>query len=156
MDQAAQLSQLVTQGKNEVAGFVKNHLYAAHAAKEERVDTVISSLLMLSLKKEPPQIDVARLRLLLVEENEGLLAHAAESDQRILFLFAVATGRVMQIREYVAAIDRIRQTYVDEDTAIQAHLLSLREDLLAVERGAVRIMIEQGRPALQDVQSLID
>lgn len=155
MDQAALLSQLVTQGKNEVAGFVKNHLYAAHASKEERVDRTISSLLTLSLKKEPPEIDVARLRLLLVEENEALLERTKESDQRILFLFAVATGRVTQIREYVAAIDRIRQTYVDDDPAMQAHLTSLREDLLAVERSAVRIMIEQGRPALQDVQSLI-
>lgn len=150
-----ELNELVNLGKENIRIFVKAYLQRSLSSgneEEKCMAMAVSSLLSLSLKKALPDIDVQRIRTLIIEENLAVLSAAAENDPRIIRLFALATGRVTQAREYIAAIGRVGQTYLDDAAAMNRYLLRLQGAVVTMERAAVKIFRnEEGKLVLLDL-----
>lgn len=152
------LNDLVNAGKADIHGFVKEYfdVFLTKGNEEQkRLAMSVHSLLALALKKTLPDINVAHIRSLIIEENMSVLSQLSDTDARVLPLFAVATGRIMQAREYISAAKRVGQTYMDEAEAVSRFLGALWDRLALAERAAVRLALdESGAPILRDIKAL--
>ena len=151
------LNDLVNAGKSDIHGFVKEYFDVFLTGCNERQRKpvqCVSALLTLALKNTPPDLDVAHIRSIIIEENLSVLSQLADADARILPLFAVATGRVTQIREYIAAAQRVGQTDANAAEDESRFLAVFQEVLALTERTSVRLGLdEQGAPILMGVQA---
>lgn len=162
MSGANELSDLVERGKKDIHAFVKKALRGS--AKEcgggsegERINATISSLLTLALRKTQVEIDVARIRRMIIEENETLLHDVGEDDPNLVLAFAVVVGRVSQIQEFIKAIERVDKTYSEDSASIYRRLDALKEDLYQVEIMSVRMEMDgNGRIILPRLNNAFD
>lgn len=149
------LNDLVNAGKADIHGFVKEYFDQFLTGGDEhrkKVAMSVHALLTLALKSTPPDINVAHIRSLIIEENLSVLSQLPDTDARVLPLFAVATGRVMQAREYILAAKRIGQTYMDEAEAVNRFLAAFWDMLAVAERASVRLALdESGAPILREI-----
>lgn len=149
------LNDLVNAGKTDIHGFVKEYFDVFLTGRDEqhkRLAMSVHSLLTLALKNTPPDINVPHVRSLIIDENMSVLSQISDTDARVLPLFAIATGRVMQLREYIAAAQRVGQTYMDEAEAMSRFLGAFWDALSRAERDSVRLaMDEQGAPILRGI-----
>lgn len=146
-----ELNDLFNTGKDEIKQAVRAYLHRSQgqgAGGERRIAMAVSSQLSLSLRKVPPQIDISHIRLLIIEENAEILA-GMDNEPNLVRLFAVATGRATEIREYLAALDRIAQTCTEGGEGLAAYLVAMKGWLSRMERMSVRIIRgADGVPAL--------
>jgi len=135
------LNDQFNAGKDDIRQAVRAYLRHSMTQGDEvekRISMTVSSLLSLSIRKSPPQIDVSYIRALIIDENVHVLA-GMENDTGIIRLFAVATGRVTEIREHLAALGRVGQTYLNEGEALAGYLVAMKGWLGRMERASVRI-----------------
>ncbi len=149
------LNDLVNAGKADIDGLVKEYFIAFLTSGDEhqkKLAMSVSALLSLALKKAPPDLNVAHIRSLIIEENLSVLSQLPDTDARVLPLFAVATGRVMQAREYISAARRVGQTYMDEAEGAGRFLAAFWDILSLAERASVRLALnEEGAPVLMNI-----
>lgn len=153
------LNDLVEYGKTDIRGLVADML--SEMAEEfddghaPGIAGKMFSLLALSVRKEPPAINVGEIRSLIVEENFGLLSGMTEYSSHVVQMFAIATGRVTQIAEYLVAIERIGPTLVEADRYLAGCFVILADALQEQKRLAVRMYLDErlGKPMLFDVRS---
>ncbi len=139
MSQFNELNDLVNLGKAEIDKLVRAHISASlsyGAADEKQVAMRVSSLLALSIQKEPPKINMDYIRALIIEENAEFLS-GVENGEELIGLFAQATGRVTQIQEYRMALCRIEQT-CESGTPTNEYVSELRTLIEGIERASVR------------------
>lgn len=153
------INELVEYGKSDIKKFVGRYLFSPSIeGRPERQKTAInvSSLLILALKKSPPDIDVKDIRSLIVEENFDLLSNMADHDTNLIQMFAIATGRVVQITEYLNAIERIAQT-CENDRSMTAALNGLAMALDMMRRYSVRMYLDEVKmqPTLCDINYVL-
>lgn len=150
-----ELNDLVDRGKADMQKYVRNHINMALVSGDEghkRMTMTLSSLLLLSLRKGTSPLDVAHIRNLVIEENIGVLSALSDNDARVAPLLAVATGRVSQAQEYIAAIRRVGQTYINEAEEIYRYIHEFWDMLILAERAAVRLALaEAGEPVLLEI-----
>ncbi len=127
-----QLNSLVSQGKNEILGIIERELSAANLGAS------LQSRFRLALKTEHAPLDIYRTKVMILEENGGLLSAIASGDEGFLAVMAQATGRVSQLQDCFGALQRVAMT-VEPESDHAAALEAFRTRLRAIERSAVRM-----------------
>lgn len=151
------LNDLVEYGKADVRSVVADMLGEATRADGNRMAETMFSMLALSIKKATPDINVTDIRTLIVEENFAILSEMEQHSPQIIGMFAIATGRVVQITEYLSAIGRIAPTLGagEAERLMAAHFGTLSHSLNALRRVAVRLYTEDhgAQPMLFDIRN---
>ncbi len=132
-----ELNALVEKGKEDVLQFMKHNLFPEEF--RDGNSSSLSSMYFLSVKKESAGLDILRTRAMIVQENEEFLAQINSNDQEIVFAMARAAGRVSQMKECIAAVDRILLTCHEADEERIEQALGLKQFLHSVEKIAVRL-----------------
>lgn len=139
------LNDLVEYGKADVRSVVTDILSETTRADGSRMAETMFSMLALSIKKAPPDINVTDIRTLIIEENFDILSEMEQHSPHVIGMFAVATGRVVQITEYLSAIGRIAPTLGagEIEHMMAARFQTLEHALNALRRVAVRLYSDE-------------
>ncbi len=97
------INNLVEKGKQETLFLIRELLSGSP------VRATLLPKMFLSLDKGVIAPDVPYIRARLMSENEAALAGVKADDPRLLPAFAQVTGRLMQLKACIAALERIAQ-----------------------------------------------
>ncbi len=152
MPHSIDLNQAVLQGKEEALNYIRGLLYypetkngeerAAHMGRmtpEQKFNYVLSAEISLSMKSNVVEIDTSAVRQLLIDENRDILSTLPDGSQEAIGPIAKASGRVTQIMEYIAAMERVGKTYEDTDKVF-SRINSLKMILQDMLSDSVRII----------------
>ena len=131
------LNALVDMGKEDVLQFMRQNLFSG--VSRDRDGASIYSLFFLAVSKSHAELDILRTRTMIIQENEVFLSDIKSNDPHISQAMARAAGRVSQMKQCLAALDRIVNAQANPDEAMAQEALDLKLSLEEIERMSVRL-----------------
>lgn len=117
-----QINQTIEKGKQEALFLIREIAGTGRG-------TILKKM-FLSLDKGVLTPDVSYIRARLMAENQDILAGMTMDDPQALSMFALITGRLMQLQACMGALERMAQAG-DQDAPALIHELARLEPLLA-------------------------